>query len=91
MEIISFSQNPDPALLKKHMDKNYPGAKIKVVYEAGFCGFGIQRSFQELGVEWIVVNAADIPTTDKERKRKDDKIIDATDAVVKIVPVLFWL
>jgi hypothetical protein len=26
MEIISFSQNPDPALLKKHMDKNYPGA-----------------------------------------------------------------
>lgn len=73
MEIISFSQNPDPALLKKHMDKNYPGAKIKVVYEAGFCGFGIQRSFQELGVECIVVNAADIPTTDKERKRKDDK------------------
>ena len=73
MEIISFSQNPDPALLKKHLDKNYPGAKIKVVYEAGFCGFGIQRSLQELGVECIVVNAADIPTTDKERKRKDDK------------------
>jgi len=48
MEIASFSQNADALLLKKHMNKNYPDAKIKVVYEAGFCGFGIQRSLQEL-------------------------------------------
>lgn len=73
MEIACFSQNPDTSLLKKHFDKNYPGAKIRVVYEAGFCGFGIQRSLKELGIECIVVNAADVPTTDKERKRKDDK------------------
>ena len=73
MEIASFSQNADALLLKKHMNKNYPDAKIKVVYEAGFCGFGIQRSLQELGIECIIVNAADVPSTDKERKRKDDK------------------
>lgn len=73
MEISSFSQNADTSLLKKHMAKNYPDAKIKVVYEAGFCGFGIQRSLKEAGIECIVVNAADVPTTDKERKRKDDK------------------
>jgi transposase len=73
MEIASFSQNADAVLLKKHMSSNYTDAEIKVVYEAGFCGFGIQRSLKELGIECIIVNAADIPTTDKERKRKDDK------------------
>jgi hypothetical protein len=30
-EIASFSQNPDAALLKKHMSQNYPDAEIKVV------------------------------------------------------------
>ena len=74
MEIASFSQNPDAELLSKYFKKNYPGAEIKVVYEAGFCGFGIQRSLTELGIECIVVNAADVPSSDKERKRKDDKV-----------------
>jgi len=74
MEIASFSQNPDAELLSKYFKKNYPGAEVKVVYEAGFCGFGIQRSLTELGIECIVVNAADVPSSDKERKRKDDKV-----------------
>lgn len=73
VEIASFSQNADAALLKKHMSRNYPDAEIKVVYEAGFCGFEIQRSLKKLGMECIIVNAADVPTSDKERKRKDDK------------------
>lgn len=73
-ELGSFSQNPDPILLSKYFKKNYPGAEVKVVYEAGFCGFGIQRSLSELGIECIVVNAADVPSSDKERKRKDDKV-----------------
>lgn len=73
LDLTGFSQNPDAALLKRHLDKNYPGAEIKVVYEAGFCGFGAQRSLKKLGVDCIVVNAADVPTSDKERKRKDDK------------------
>lgn len=73
MEIASYSQNPDPELLRKYFRKNYPGAEVRVVYEAGFCGFGIQRSLTDLGVGCIVVNAADVPSSDKERKRKDDK------------------
>lgn len=72
-ELAGFSQNPDPELLSRYFKKNYPGAEVKVVYEAGFCGFGIQRSLTELGIECIVVNAADVPSSDKERKRKDDK------------------
>ena len=73
IELSSFSQDPSAELLSKYFKKNYPGARIRVVYEAGFCGFGIQRSLSDLGMECIVVNAADVPATDKERKRKDDK------------------
>ncbi|WPV67818.1 IS110 family transposase [Chitinophaga sp. LS1] len=73
IEISKFSQNPDVFLLKKYFEKNYPGAHLKVVYEAGFCGFGIQRSFTDLGINCQVVNASDIPATDKDRKRKNDK------------------
>ncbi len=40
-----------------------------------FCGFGIQRSLSKYDdVDCIVVNAADVPTSDKEKKRKTDKI-----------------
>lgn len=73
IELKGFSQNPDAFLLSAYCKKHYPGAAVKVVYEAGFCGFGIQRSLSELGIECIVVNAADVPSSDKERKRKDDK------------------
>jgi transposase len=73
MEVAAFSQDPDPELIKRHFDKNYPGAQLKLVYEAGFSGFGLQRSLNSLGVDCIVVNAADVPASDKDRKRKDDK------------------
>lgn len=73
-ELRSFSQDPDPHLLSEYLKRNYPKARFKAVYEAGFCGFGIQRSLSDLGIECIVVNAADVPSSDKERKRKDDRI-----------------
>ena len=73
IELKGFSQNPDASLLSGYCKKHYPGAEVRVVYEAGFCGFGIQRSLEELGISCIVVNAADVPSSDKERKRKDDK------------------
>ena len=72
-DIASFSQNPDPMALSNHFKMLYPGAELKVVYEAGFCGFGIQRSLTALGIECIIVNPADVPSSDKDRKRKDDK------------------
>jgi transposase len=73
VDLTAFSQDPNPQVLSNYFKRNYPGAKVKVAYEAGFCGFGIQRSLTQLGIECIVVNAADVPSTDKERKRKDDK------------------
>lgn len=73
IEVASFSQDPNPDQLNRYFRKNFPGARIHVAYEAGFCGFGIQRSLNKLGIDCIVVNAADVAATDKDRKRKDDK------------------
>ena len=73
MELANFSQDPNANLLNNYLRRNYPDAELKVVYEASFCGFEIQRSLTRLGLKCIVVNAADVPSTDKERKRKDDK------------------
>lgn len=73
-ELEHYSQNPDAKQLARHLKKSYPGAKYIVAYEAGFCGFGIQRSLKEEGIDCIVVNPADIPSSNKEKRRKHDKI-----------------
>ena len=73
MELRDFSQNPDPVILSSFLKKNYPGAKYKVGYEAGFCGFHIQRKLTSLGIQCVVLNAADIPKGNKDRRQKNDK------------------
>jgi transposase len=73
-ELEDYSQDPCEELLLNHLQKRYPGANIKVVYEAGFCGFGLQRTLERSGVNCIVVNPSDVPSSDKEKKRKNDKI-----------------
>ena len=67
-----FSQDPDPKLLVTHLHKNYPNAGYCCGYEAGFCGFWIHEQLKELGISCEVLHAADIPTTDKERRQKTD-------------------
>lgn len=68
----TFSQNSDPMELKKYLEKNYPKGNYLSAYEAGFCGFGPHRDLVKYGIQNIVVNPADIPTTDKEKNQKDD-------------------
>lgn len=69
----TFSQDPEPGILVNYLQKNFPGANYYSAYEASFCGFGIHRELERLGVKNIVVNPADVPTTDKEKKQKEDK------------------
>ena len=69
-----LSMAPEPKELARYLKKNYPGGKYHTVYEAGFCGFWIDRSLRESGIDNIVVNPADVPTTNKEKRRKTDKI-----------------
>ena len=56
-----FSQRPDPRALAEYLKRNFPGAEYHCVYEAGCCGFWIQNSLQQLGIDCIVTNAADVP------------------------------
>jgi transposase len=73
-ELEDFSQDPDTDTLYKHLVRKYPGANYKVCYEAGFSGFSAQRRLSRLGVNCLVVNAADVATNDKEKRQKNDKI-----------------
>jgi len=56
------------------MQRNYPGGIYKSVYEAGFCGYWIHRDLQELGFDNTIINASDVPTTNKEKDRKNDHV-----------------
>lgn len=69
-----FVQNPSPKLLLRHLKKFYPEAEYYSVYEAGFCSFWIDRALGAIGIKNIVVNAADVPTKDKERQNKTDHV-----------------
>ncbi len=57
-----------------HLRSNYPGAAFKCVYESCAWGFTLQRTLQAAGMECMVVHAADVGTTDKEKRRKTDKV-----------------
>ena len=70
----TMSMVPSPDKLVKYLHKNYPKAKYVSVYEAGFCGFWIDRRLRALGVNNIVVNPADVPTKQKERRHRIDKV-----------------
>ena len=72
LELRTFNQPPKPEVLKKHLHKNFPGANYYCAYEAGYCGFWIHDQFKEMGIDCLVVNPADVPTTDKEKKQKTD-------------------
>jgi transposase len=70
----TFSQNPEPDILVNYLHRNFPGANYHSVYEAGYCGFWIHEALRAHGINNIVSNPADVPTKDKERKRKNNRI-----------------
>ena len=70
----SFAQHSDAKELFDRLNKKFPEAHFKSAYEAGFCGFSAHYALTELGFENIVVHAADIPTTGKEKALKTDAV-----------------
>lgn len=69
----TFSSPPKADKVVQFLVNNFPGADYYSAYEAGFSGFDLHRKLTKLGVKSIVVNPADIPTTNKERCQKEDK------------------
>jgi transposase len=70
----TFSQPPEVGVLVNQLKRNFPGAAYKSVYEAGFSDFRINDRLQEQGIQCLVVNPADVPTMDKERATKTDRV-----------------
>lgn len=70
----TFTQPPEVEKLVHYLQRTFPGATYYSVYEAGFNGFWIHDRLQEQGINCMVVNPADVPTKDKERAGKADKV-----------------
>lgn len=74
IELRSFSQPPKADVLYGYLQKHFPGFDYYSCYEAGFCGFWIHYELEALGINNIVVNPSDIPSTGKEKVRKSDSV-----------------
>ena len=70
----TFSQPPKAEMLSEYLKFNFPNASYFSTYEAGFCGFWAHFQLEELGIKNIVVNPVDVPTTQKDQKRKSDPV-----------------
>lgn len=70
----TFTQVPQAATLAGYLRRHFPFGDYHCAYEAGFSGFGACRQLQGLGVACLVVNPADVPSGDKERRRKNDRV-----------------
>lgn len=70
----TFSQSKDVQGLIDHLLSHYPGAKLKSVYEVGFSGFSLHRGLVSAGIDNIMVSPGDVPSSDKQRRRKSDTV-----------------
>lgn len=70
--VRNIHQPPNPQSLHHFLVTHYPGARYRCAYESGKFGFWIQRHFSQLGVDCLVVNPADIPSTHKDEVYKTD-------------------
>ncbi len=71
----TFSQSPHPAVLKAYIDKHFSeNYQVYCAYEACKFGYWIQRELESYGYDCIVINPADVPTTNKENSEKTDPV-----------------
>ncbi len=66
--------------LADYLKKNYPEGDYLAVYESGFSGFSTYYALKEQGINCMIINAADVPTTQYEEAMKSDSI-DSTKLV----------
>jgi len=74
LEHKTFSQDPRPEILVNYLHRHFPEGDYHCVYEAGYFGFWIYESLKRQGVDCVVVHASDVPTSDKERRNRNDHV-----------------
>ena len=70
----TFTQAPSAQTLLNFLKKHYPDGEYHVVYETGFTGYSTYYALKEVGIDCIIVNAADVPSTQYENIMKSDPI-----------------
>src|SRR4030042_1466582 len=69
-----FSMSPQSTNLINYLKKTFPGGNYICAYEAGFSGYWLQQELTNNSIRCIIVNAADVPQSDKDRRNKTDKV-----------------
>ena len=72
--IKRHSQKASAKELFDFLKKHYPDGDYLAVYESGFSGFSTYYALKEVGVNCIVIHAADVPTTQYEEVMKTDRL-----------------
>ena len=72
--VKTLSMHASAKELFDFLKKHFPSGTYNAVYEAGYCGFAPYYALTELGINCIVINAADVPTTQSESCMKSDRI-----------------
>ncbi len=70
----SISIDPNPKALLTYLSRRYPGGNYHAACEAGFSGFWAVRELNQLGIECMLIHPADVPTSQKDRINKNDKV-----------------
>ena len=77
---------PEVGIVKRHaqqasakelfdfLKKHYPDGDYLAVYESGFSGFATYYALKDVGINCIVIHAADVPTTQYEEVMKTDRV-----------------
>ena len=72
--IKRHSQKASAKELFDFLKKHYPDGDYLAVYESGFSGFSTYYALKEVGIDSIVIHAADVPTTQYEEVMKTDRL-----------------
>lgn len=72
IEMAHFNQAANAQQLANYLQARYPGGYFLSAYEAGFCGTSHHEALCQLDIHNIIINAADLPQTDKQKNNKTD-------------------
>lgn len=73
-EIVkSVTMKASPENLLKFLKRTFPGSEIESAYEAGFSGFELHRTLVAGGIKSIVVHAASVEVSSRDRVKTDKR------------------
>lgn len=67
-------QKADARELFDFLNRHYLEGEYHAVYESGFSGFATYYALKQVGIDCIVINAADVPSSQYENVMKSDPI-----------------